>query len=108
MKLIDLVDYLLHPERLPELYLAHGYSGVDPELLGFYLENTLDLQSNVYIFSDLETHGLISYEKEGKKYISFFGTEHALDVMEMLELIDKGYSNEQIAQRLVDFCKHGA
>ena len=108
MKLIDLVDYLLHPERLPELYLAHGYTGVDPDLLSFYSENTLSLKSNVYIFSDEETDAWSVYEKEGKRYIYLFGAEEAIENMDMLGLIDKGYSNVQIAQRLLDYCKHDA
>jgi len=108
MKLIELVSYLVNPKRLGELYKAKGVNS-ESEALLIYCKRTLDTESEVEIFAFEETEDDLTYEKEGEYYIQLFPIDHAVSLIESdLDLLNKGLTDSQIANRLLDYRIHDA
>lgn len=103
MNLTELVQYLLDPESLGLLY--HEFNvNPDSEALLIYLKSSLDLESDISIFEIEETEDMLNYTKDGITYYQLFPLDYAIDLIESdLELKDRGYSNEYIAKRLLDY-----
>ncbi len=103
LKLTELINFLINPEKLEELYQAEGLNP-DSEAFLIYLKGALDLNSDVTIFEIEETEDNIIFEKEGIRYIQFFPLDFAVELIEFdLDLTSKGYSNLVIAQRLLEY-----
>jgi len=99
----DFIDYLINPEKLNNLYEELNVD-VESEALIVCLKDSLDINSEVSIFGIEETEGDLVFEKEGQKYIELFPVDYAIDLVDSdLELKGKGYSNEHIAKRLLDY-----
>lgn len=107
MKLIDLIKYL-NPENLNELVQQQGLNA-DSEALLIYMQEDLNLEAEISILEIEETEDEIVFEKEGIRYIQLFPIDHAIDLIEHdLNLKDKGYSDLQIAERLLEYRKYDA
>ena len=103
MKLPELIKFLLDPDQLKALYQKLGVNS-DSEALLIYLRETLSLESEISIFEIEETEDDIFFDKDGVQYVQLFAVNHAKDLIEFdLNLKDKGYSDVQIAQRLLDY-----
>lgn len=103
MTLIHLIKYLVHTENLKDLYKGKAINS-ESEALFIFLKDTIDLQSEVYIFDLEETDGKMNYTKDGVTYIQIFPLDLAIDLIESdLQLKDKGYSDLQIARRLLEY-----
>lgn len=107
MKLIDLIKYL-NPENLNELIQQQGLNA-ESEALLIYMQEDLNLEAEISILEIEETEDEIVFEKEGIQYIQLFAIEHAIDLIEHdLNLKDKGYSDIEIAERLLEYRKYDA
>lgn len=103
MNLTELVKYLLNPETLGLLYKEFKVNP-DSEALLIYLKNSLDLESDIFIFEIEETEDMLNYIKDGINYYQLFPLDYTIDLIESdLELKDRGYSDEYIAKRLLDY-----
>ncbi|MDR7212728.1 hypothetical protein [Flavobacterium piscis] len=103
MKVVELIKYLTNPEQLDELYQEQGLN-TESEALLIYLQDALDLESEITIFEIEETEDDLVFEKEGVQYIQLFPVDYAIELIESdLDLKDKGYSDFEIAQRLLEY-----
>lgn len=108
MKLVDLIKYLTHPGQLDKLYQEQGLN-TESEALLIYLQGALDLKSEAIIFTIEETEDDIVFEKEGVQYIQLFPVDYAIELIESdLGLNNKGYSDLEIAQRLLEYRQRDA
>jgi hypothetical protein len=103
MKLINLIEYLVNPHKLDELYLTEKLN-TDSEALLIYMQGALDLASEIKFFAIEETGDHLVYEKDGVQYEQLFPIDYAIELIESdLDLKGKGYSNLQIAKRLLEY-----
>lgn len=103
MKLQDLIPYLENTTSLERLYSEVSFGRDDINLL-IYMEDKLDVGSDVYLYSEEETNDLIVFLKDGKRYIQLFPVEFAVYLIEFdLDLKDKGLSDLEIAEQLVKY-----
>jgi hypothetical protein len=103
MKLIELIDYLIEPNKLGELYVEEQLN-VASEALLIYMINRLDLDSEIIFFEIEETEDNLLFLKNGIQYVQLFPIEYAIELIESdLNLKDKGYSNSEIANRLLAY-----
>jgi len=108
MKLVKLVKYLINPKLLDKLYQDLGVN-TESEALLIYLKGSLDLETDVFIFEIEETEDDLVFEKEGIKYIQLFPVDYSVELIEFdLDLKNKGYSDLEIAQRLLEYRKRDA
>ncbi|OJW02648.1 MAG: hypothetical protein BGO52_00605 [Sphingobacteriales bacterium 44-61] len=103
MNLLELIKYLLDPKLLRTLYQERGINR-DSEALLIYLSESLSLNSEVEIFAIEETEDNLVFEKDGVRYIQLFPLDYTLDLINFdLDLIGKGYSDLEIAKRLLNY-----
>jgi hypothetical protein len=103
MKLINLVEYLVDPEKLEELYRKENLN-IESEALLIYMHGDLSIDSEIIFFEIEETEDDLVYEKDGSKYIQFFPVNYAVELIETdLGLKGKGYSDLEIANRLLEY-----
>ena len=108
MKFVDLIGYLLNPERLEGLYVSQGIE-LDAEAYLIYMYEFIDINSPIKIFTFEETDDDLIYVKNGVKYFELFEVNHTIDLLNHdLELAGKGFSNAQIAERLMEYKKNDA
>ncbi len=102
MKLIDIIGYLLNPDKMDELYTIEK-SKTDSETWLIYMKGALDIDSEIKIFAIEETDDELIYKKDGVVFIQLFPIEYAVDLIESdLNLKGSGYSNSEIAKRLLE------
>ncbi|MGJ1323033.1 hypothetical protein ACR780_10100 [Sphingobacterium faecium] len=103
MNLVELIKYLTNPEQLDELYQEQGLDA-ESEALLIYLQGDLNLESEIIIFEIEETEDDLVFEKEGIQYVQLFPVDYAIELIESdLDLKDKGYSDLEIARRLLEY-----
>ncbi|GAA4457581.1 hypothetical protein [Rurimicrobium arvi] len=103
MTLIELIDYLLNPERLENLYEEENLN-TESDAIIIYMKYALDLECDVVLFEMEETEDEIIFEKDGIQYFQLFPVEYAIELIESdLDLKGKGYSNLEIAERLLEY-----
>lgn len=108
MKLPELINYLTNPEQLQTIYKEQGLNE-ESEALLIYLKEELDVKEDIAIFEIEETDDDLLFQKDGIQYVQLFPIVHAIDLIEFdLDLKDKGYSNLEIAQKLLDYRKSDA
>lgn len=108
MNLVELIEYLINPEQLGELYQEQGLNA-ESEALLIYLQDALDLECNIVILGIEETEDDLVFEKEGVQYIQLFPVDYAIELIESdLDLKNKGYSNLEIAQILLEYRRKDA
>ncbi len=103
MQLVELVDYLINVDQLNILYRKQELNN-DSEALLIYMKDTLDIESETILFEIEETEDDLIFEKDGVRYIQLFPLDHAIDLIEFdLNLKNKGFSNLEIAQKLLQY-----
>lgn len=103
MKLVELIKYLLNPGQLEGLYKEKGLN-TESESLLIYLQGTMDLEADIVILEIEETEDDLVFEKEGIQYVQLFPIDYAIELIESdLDLKDKGYTDVEIAQRLLEY-----
>lgn len=103
MNLGNLVKFLLTPEQLGELFNEMNVD-LESETLLIYMKDSLSLESEVAIFSIEETEDYIQFKKDNVNYYQLFPVETAIELIETdLNLKNKGYSDLDIARRLLDY-----
>jgi hypothetical protein len=103
MNLTNLVKHLLNPKQLEQLYQEQNLNQ-DSEALLIYMNGELELDSEITIFEMEETDDDLIFEKNGLRYIQFFPVDHAIDLIQFdLNLKDRGYSDTEIAKRLLQY-----
>ena len=104
MKLEELVTYLMNPEQLEQLYKELGLNiDSESEPLLIYMEGEIDLKSEIVFFESDETEDDLIFEKDGKRFVNLWDIDYVIYLLEMLDLLDKGYTNIKIAQRLIEY-----
>lgn len=108
MKLIELIGILFNPEKLGRLISALGLD-TDYEALLVYMREDLCITADIRIFEVEETEDELLFEKDGIKYIQLFPIEHIQNLIEFdLNMKNKGFSETQIAERLLEYRKNDA
>ncbi|MBL0745262.1 hypothetical protein [Chryseolinea lacunae] len=79
MKLIDLIEYLINPEKLKVLYENEKLSA-DSEGLLAYMQERLSLDSEIVFFKIEETEDMV-YEHGGVRYVQFFPIDYAVELV---------------------------
>jgi hypothetical protein len=103
VKLVELVNYLINVNILNILYQKQELNN-DSEVLLIYMKDALDIESETILFEIEETEDDLIFEKEGVRYIQLFHLDHAIDLIEFdLNLKNKGFSNLEIAQKLLQY-----
>lgn len=103
MKLVDLIRYLINPEQLEDLYQEQELS-IESEALLIYMKGALDLESEITIFEIEETEDDLIFEMDGTKYFQLFPIDYAVELVESdLDLKNKGFSDLEIAKRLLEY-----
>jgi hypothetical protein len=103
MRYAVLIQYLTNPDLLGSLYENLGINS-ESEALQIYMKNELSLNSEIFIFEIEETKGELIFERDGVKYFELFPVDHAVNLIEFdLQLKEKGYSDLQIAERLLEY-----
>ncbi|WP_343565244.1 hypothetical protein [Sphingobacterium sp.] len=73
MNVLETIKFSENPERLDELYIKMGIPlDSDPEDLGIYCLNTLDLSSEICILNSEESNEELIFDRNGIKYILYF------------------------------------
>jgi hypothetical protein len=108
MKLIELVEYLLNPDKLAELYEKEDFNPDEDEIL-IYMKEKVDIESEIVFFYLDEAEDDLIYVKDGIEYHQLFPVQYAVELIESdLDLKGKGYSNTVIAERLIEYWKNDA
>jgi hypothetical protein len=103
MKLIDLIPFLLDSDKLSDFYHEIGLDEDSDEENIIYMKEFIDLDSELEFMAYEETDGEMEIAKNDIKYYYFFSIEYAAELIEDLNIKDKGYTNQQIAQRLIEY-----
>lgn len=103
MNLLNLTKFLLAPERLEELFIEMNVD-LESETLLIYMKDSLNLESEIAIFPIEETEDDIQFKKGNINYYQLFPVETAIELIETdLDLKNKGYSDLDIARRLLEY-----
>lgn len=103
MKLVSLIEYLINPDTLIQLYSEQSLN-LESEALLIYMRDKLDMNSEIKLFEIEETEDNLVFEKDEVKYIQLFPVDYAIDLIESdLNLKNKGYSSSEIAKRLLEY-----
>lgn len=105
MKLIELISKITDPIKLEQFYIDQKLDvDVESEALIIYMKESLELDSDVYVFPIKETEDDLVFEKDGVKYIQFFPIEYALELVESdLGLKARAFTGKEIAERLLEY-----
>ena len=103
VKLSELVEYLVEPQRLSEI-CSDPFPAEEKDVVLIYMKERLDLNSDIRLFRIRDTEDEISYEKNGTRYLQLFPLEHAISLIESdLNLKNRGYPNSKIAEALLEY-----
>lgn len=103
MNLINLISYLVDSNKLEKLYKDEGLN-TESEVRLIYMKGSLDIKSEISFFEIGETDDDLVFEKNGTRYVQLFPVNHAIDLIQSdLEPTIKGYSNSEIAERLLEY-----
>ncbi len=100
MTFSDLIPYLLDPEKLESLYEQYNLDREAEYILVYAIED-LTLDAEIVFFDPEETDDYLIFEKDGVKYVQFFPIDHAIDLLDQLEV--RGKPIKQIAKRLLKY-----
>ena len=100
MSIPELVHLLLHPNLLQEFYSKLGVNN-ESENINIYLKNELSIESEVFIFDEVAEY--LEIYKNNVKYMFFFSMDDIKELLLDLGLLDKSYTELQIAERLLHY-----
>lgn len=103
MKLVDIIEYLEHPEKLEKLYQDENVN-VESEAILIYLKDDLNINSEIKLFQIEQTEDDILYKNAEGNYVQLFPVDYAIELISSdLDLVGKGNTNLKIAQRLLEY-----
>jgi hypothetical protein len=103
MKLTDIIEYLISPERLGELFQEQGLDN-ESEVLLIYMKERLAIDSDIAVFKIEETEDDQVFDQGGIQYVQLFPVDYAIQLIEYdLNLKAKGHSNLEIAKKLLNY-----
>lgn len=103
MKLTQLIPYLLDENNLERIYDDFNLNKDSEEVI-IFMRDQLDIDSEITFFDYEETDGEMEVEKDGVGYIYLFSIDYASELLlEDLNLKGKGYTDLEIAQRLLEY-----
>ncbi len=102
MILENLIDYLDNSKKIDELYETYKVN-TDSEAILVYMEHSLSLNSEIFLFDIEETEDKIQYKKNNTLFIQLFPVEYAIELLDDLNLKNQGLSNLDIANRLLQY-----
>jgi hypothetical protein len=103
MKLEEAVKYLKDSDGLQQLCITESLT-TDPDDLLIYMKKALNIESELSFFSIEETEDYLIFNKDGVQYIQLFPAYYAVNLIESdLDLLNRGFTNLQIANRLLDY-----
>ena len=104
MKLVDLIEFLKDQDELEQLFEREKLN-TESEAIIICMERALDIESEIKLFEIEETGGNLVFEKNGIRYIELFPAYHAMEIIESYfdKPEEKGYSNLEIAERLLEY-----
>ena len=103
MQLVDLIPFIINADKLEQFYRLEKLNS-ESEALLIYMKNSLSIESEIKIFGIEETEDELVYEVEGVRYLQLFPIDHAVELISSdLNLIGKGYSDLEIAKRLLQY-----
>ena len=100
MKLVDLIPYLGNSNNLEQLLVEQNLN-MDSEAIIICMENSLDIDAEIYFFEIEQTEGNLVFERDGIRYIELFPAYHALEIVESYLLPSD--DNQKIANRLLEY-----
>ena len=108
MKLKDLIDFLNDTDLLDKLYQQEGLNK-DSEAILIYMKDFLNIESEIILLEIEETEDNVVFVRDGIRYIQLFPLEYTIDLIEFdLDLKNKGYTNFEIAERLLEYRERDA
>jgi len=102
MKLVDLIGYLVD-DKLDQLYQDQKLN-TESEYVIAYMQDEIDLESDIAFFDCEETDSMIIHEQGGVTYIYLFEVSYMVRLItDDLRLKGRGYSHLKIAKRLLKY-----
>ncbi len=103
MKLLDIIDFLINPEKLKSFFYENSINQEFESLL-IYMKDSIDIDAELYFFGMEETDDDLVYKKDGTIFHQFFPIDYVIELLEFdLNLKNSGLSNLEMAQRLVEY-----
>jgi len=108
MKLIELIPFLLEPIKLEELCKELNLNQ-NSEAILIYMENALEMESDIIFFEIEETEDEQVFFKKEKKYIQLFPLDYSSEAINNYLGMDlENYTELEIAERLLIYRINGA
>ncbi len=105
---MELIGISFNPEKLGKLISVLGLD-IESEALLVYMREDLYITADIRIFEVEEIEDELIFEKDGIKYIQLFPIEHIQNLVEFdINITNNGFSETQIAERLLEYRKHEA
>ena len=103
MKLVDLVPYLIGKKKLETLYQQKPLDSDSAAIL-VYMKDELAIESDLRFLRIEDTADEINFTLDGVRFVQLFPLGHLNELTHSdLNLVNKGYSDFEIAQRLFDY-----
>ena len=103
MKLIDIIEYLRHSDKLGQLYDRSNLSR-DSEAILIYMKDSLDLSSDLKLFEIGRTQDDLVFIEDGVTYHQLFPVDHAVEILaSYISDNEKKLDNTELAKRLLDY-----
>lgn len=103
MKLIDIIEYLRQPDNVGQLYKKLNLSA-NSEAILIYMEDSLDLNSELEFFEIEETQDDLIFNKNNVTYYQLFPVDYAVDILNSyFSDKEKGLDNIGLAKRLIEY-----
>jgi effector-binding domain-containing protein len=103
MKIVELISFLKSEEKLEEFCKVYDLIQ-NSECILIYMKEKIDIDSDIFFFAIEDTEDNIKFIKEDIVYIQLFPLFYASELITLdLDLLNKGFDNLEIAQRLIEY-----
>ena len=103
MKLIDIIEYLRHPDKIGQLYDILNLS-TDSEAILIYMKDSLDLNSELKFFEIEKTEDDLVFKENGVTYHQLFPVDHAVEILDSyFSDNERKLDNGGLAKRLLEY-----
>ena len=103
MKLVDIIEYLRHSEKVTQLYDSSNLSS-DSEAILIYMKDSLDLNSDLRLLEIEKTGDDLVFIENGVTYHQLFPVEHAVEILaSYFSENEKKLDSVGLAKRLMDY-----
>lgn len=103
MKLLDIIEYLRHPDNVGQLYDTINLSP-DSEAILIYMKDSLDLNSELKFFEIEKTEDDLVFKEDDVTYHQFFPVDYAVEILDSyFSDNEKKLDNIGLAKRLLEY-----